>query len=77
MSNQSRGLREERLCPCARSMTQCCRACPRTIVQADPMRVQLGGRLTRSAPVAVEEYVHLKYRVARQHVVDSARQLVG
>ena len=41
------------------------------------MRVQLGGRLTRSAPVAVEEYVHLKYRVARQHVVDGARQLVG
>ena len=46
-------------------------------MQADPMRVQFGGRLTRSAPVAVEEYVHLQYRVARQHVVDGACQLVG
>ena len=49
----------------------------RTNLQADPMRVQLGGRLTHSAPIAVEESVHLKYRVACQHVVDGARQLVG
>src|SRR5262245_55881485 len=42
----------------------------RTIAQADPMRVQLGGRLARSAPIAIEEGVHLKDRIARQHVVD-------
>ena len=39
-SNQSRGLRAERLCPLARAMTQRCRALPRTIGQAAPMRVQ-------------------------------------
>ena len=46
-------------------------------MQADPIRVQLGGRLPHSAPVAVEEALHLKYRVARQHVIDGACQLVG
>jgi hypothetical protein len=35
------------------------------IMQADPRRVQLGGRRARSAPIAVEECVHLKDRVAQ------------
>ena len=58
MSNQPQGIREERLCPFARSMTQGL-IDVRTIVQADPMHVQLGRRLTCSAPVAVEERIPL------------------
>ena len=49
----------------------------RTNRQADPRRVQGGGRLTHCAPIAVEESVHRKYRVACQHGVDGARQRVG
>src|SRR4030095_6092703 len=44
--------------------------------QAHPLRVQLGVRLTHSAPLAMEELVHSKGRLALEHVIDGPRELV-
>ena len=38
---------------------------------------QLGDRLARSAPLLVEEFVHIERRIAFQHVIHRARQFMG
>ena len=40
------------------------------------MRVQLGVRLTRSAPLPVEELLHIEHRVAFEHIIDGPRQFM-
>jgi hypothetical protein len=52
-------------------------AAPALDRQADPLGGQLGGRLTRSAPLLVEEFVHSERRIAFQHVRHRARQFMG
>jgi hypothetical protein len=45
--------------------------------QAHPQRVQLDVRLTCSAPLPMEEWVHITGRLALEHVIDRPRQLVS
>ena len=46
-------------------------------IQAHPLGVQLGVTLTHSAPLAMEELVHLKSRLALEHIIDGPRELVS
>jgi hypothetical protein len=46
-------------------------------MQAHPITVQLGVRLTRSAPLAVEKLVHFERGMAFQHTIDCAGQFMG
>jgi hypothetical protein len=48
-------------------------AAPARDRQVDPLGGQLGGKLTRSAPLLVEEFVHIERRIPFQHVVHSTR----
>ena len=41
------------------------------------MRVQLGVRLTRSAPLLVEELLHIEHHIASEHVIDCPGQLMS
>ena len=41
------------------------------------MSVQLGGKLTRSAPLTMEELLHIKGPLAFEHVIDCPCQLGG
>jgi hypothetical protein len=45
-------------------------------MQAHPLGVQLGARLTRSAPLGMKEDVQLKDGLALEHVLDGTRQFV-
>jgi len=46
-------------------------------MEADLVGVQLDGRLTRSAPLPMEELLHIKGGFALEHVIDGPCQLVG
>ena len=46
-------------------------------MEADPVGVQLGVRLTRSAPLTMEKPLHIKGCLAFEHVINGPRQLVG
>ena len=41
-----------------------------------PLRVQLGAKLTRSAPLGPSEYVHIESCLALEHVIDRPAQLM-
>jgi hypothetical protein len=42
-----------------------------------PLRVQLGAKLTRSAPLGPSEYVHIESCLALEHVVDRPAQFMS
>jgi hypothetical protein len=46
-------------------------------MEADPVGVQLGVRLTRSAPLTMETLLPIKGCLACEHVINGPRQLVG
>jgi hypothetical protein len=47
------------------------------LIEAHPLHVQLDARLTRSAPLAIKEFVHIKGRFAREHVIDGPSQFMS
>jgi hypothetical protein len=77
MSHHTPGSREERHGPASRARTQCLATGPRTVVPADPRRVQCGDRRTRALPCAVEACVPRTHRSARPQGVDAARARGG
>ena len=40
------------------------------------MRVQLGVRLTRSAPLPIEELLHIEHRIPFQEIIDRSGQFM-
>jgi hypothetical protein len=45
-------------------------------MQAEPVIVQLGDRLIRTAPLPVEELRHIEHGIAFKHVIDRSRQFM-
>jgi hypothetical protein len=43
---------------------------PACLMQAHPLRVQLGAGLTRSAPLGLEKDIHIKCHLTLEHIID-------
>ena len=46
-------------------------------IQAHPLVVELGARLTRSAPLGLEENIPIKSDLALEHIIDCPSQLMS